>query len=157
VNAPPINKVDREIFEKTVNEMLILIDKTNAASVIGTLEFMDVMSKFGTTENICTLNDLKQMYMSQNGQTVSNDYFQTMQKFHQLHEISNSGYDDVQNLPNSNFFQLLSDHYKYEMETNTWTPPQSGGGKRKKQEKKNKTEKKRVSKHREKTEKNRSK
>jgi hypothetical protein len=152
-NEPPADKVNLGIFEKDMNEMLILIDKTNAASVIGTLEFMDVMSKFGTTENLCTLNDLSTLYQGTNG--VSEDYFKTMKQFHQLHEISNSEYDDVANLPNSNFFQLLSDHYKYEMETNTWIRPQPqprpGGGK------KNKTEKKRVSKHREKTEKNRSK
>ena len=43
--------------EEILTNFIEMIDKNNAASTIGTLEFMDVLSKFYNTQNICRIPD----------------------------------------------------------------------------------------------------
>jgi len=152
------------INKDKIHEMIRLIDKTNAASVIGTLEFVDIMTKFGTTDNICTIQDLE--FDTEPTITDNKEKFEKMQKILELHEISNSDFlehtqtkdeKNSTNLEPVDFFQLLSDHYKYEHKMNTWeeqaeakggTNITSKGGKR------NKTSKHRIHDRKNQTEKN---
>ena len=131
-----------DILKKQIHEMIELVDRTNAASVIGTLEFVDIMSKFGTTDNICNVNDLELPQTD----TETQDKFLKMKRVLQLHEISNYEYlnspDDSRTQP-VDFFQLLSDHYKYEQATNEQSLKKTIGG-NKKGGKRNKTSKHRI-------------
>jgi hypothetical protein len=123
-DAKPTNETDtiKKLsinLENSIYNAIFLIDKTNAASVIGTLEFVDIMSKFGTTDNICTVEDLE---------VSSNESkFPYMKKLLQLHEISNHEFLQQEYKTEStaepetvDFFKLLSDYYKYEENLNTW-------------------------------------
>jgi hypothetical protein len=153
-----------DVLKNNIRGMIELVDRTNAASVIGTLEFVDIMSKFGTTNNICSVDDInfEPEYIDvppQEKNPLNNDgesKFTQMKKVLQLHEISNY---DFLNHPDAkqpvDFFQLLSDHYKYEQGTNTWDNPSKEeniaikkGGKR------NKTAKHRIHGRKNQTEKN---
>ena len=110
------------------------------------------MSKFGTTNNICSVNDLELPEI-----TDGESKFAQMKKVLQLHEISNYDFlnppDATQPQP-VDFFQLLSDHYKYEQGTNTWDKPNKGGATANKHNKRNKTTKHRIGRRKNQTEKN---
>jgi hypothetical protein len=115
------NKAEQIKFEQYMNTMLTLIEKTNAASVIGTLEFVDTMSKFGTVENLCNIDDIT---LEETKDNEPDAKFESMQKIYQLHEISNSEYENDAS-KYVNFFKLLSDHYKYEEKINKWESNES--------------------------------
>uniref|UniRef100_A0A6C0JMW6 Kinesin motor domain-containing protein n=1 Tax=viral metagenome TaxID=1070528 RepID=A0A6C0JMW6_9ZZZZ len=48
------NYTRESMFKNQIKEFIDMIDKSNAVSAIGTLEFLDQISKFNTTETICT-------------------------------------------------------------------------------------------------------
>ena len=152
--APTTAKISAGILEN-ISGMIELVDRTNAASVIGTLEFVDIMSKFGTTNNICNVDDLP-------GNDTEEKKFNQMKKVLQLHEISNYDFLNPDSVNTGqpqpvDFFQLLSDHYKYEQGTNTWDKPDlpaKGGATANKHIKRNKTAKRPMGRRKNQTEKN---
>ena len=150
--APTTAKIT-DVLKNNIRGMIELVDRTNAASVIGTLEFVDIMSKFGTTNNICSVNDLELP-----GIDTEEKKFAQMKKVLQLHEISNYDFlnpPDAEQPQPVDFFQLLSDHYKYEQGTNTWDKPdKKGGATANKHSKRNKTAKRPMGRRKNQTEKN---
>ena len=66
-----INKVQQTYntsYKYYVKELIDMIDNNNAVSAIGTLEFIDQITKFNTIKNICVANDEKylQPYLLEN-------------------------------------------------------------------------------------------
>jgi hypothetical protein len=66
-----INKVQQTYntsYKSYVKELIDMIDNNNAVSAIGTLEFIDQITKFNTIKNTCVANDEKylQPYLLEN-------------------------------------------------------------------------------------------
>jgi hypothetical protein len=53
-----ISFVNQTNFKLLVEEFIDMINKSNAASAVGTLEYLDQLSKFNTTKNICLKNNI---------------------------------------------------------------------------------------------------
>jgi len=58
-----------EVFEKNIENFIQLFEKNNAASPIGTLEFVDQMAKFNAVNNICYIKDNEEI-----SDNLANDY-----------------------------------------------------------------------------------
>uniref|UniRef100_A0A6C0LSE6 Uncharacterized protein n=1 Tax=viral metagenome TaxID=1070528 RepID=A0A6C0LSE6_9ZZZZ len=70
-NPSNINKVQQTYntsYKTYVKELIDMIDNNNAVSAIGTLEFIDQITKFNTIKNTCVANDEKylQPYLLEN-------------------------------------------------------------------------------------------
>ena len=48
---------ENQVLEQNIEKFIQLIDKNNAASAIGTLEFVDQMAKFNSINNVCYTED----------------------------------------------------------------------------------------------------
>jgi len=71
-----INKVQQTYntsYKTYVKELINMIDNNNAVSAIGTLEFIDQITKFNTIKNTCVANDEKylQPYLLENFETTN--------------------------------------------------------------------------------------
>ena len=56
-NKETYETIERKIaYENVIDEFIDMIDKNNAISAVGTLEFLDQLAKFNTVSNVCRSN-----------------------------------------------------------------------------------------------------
>jgi len=73
---------DSETSKESISKIINFIKKNNNYTTLGTLEYMDKMSKFNVTENICLIKELE-------SSTNENELIHNGIKFHSLDYFSN--------------------------------------------------------------------
>ena len=73
LNINQVQQTYNTLYKTYVKELIDMIDNNNAVSAIGTLEFIDQITKFNTIKNTCVANDEKylQPYLLENFETTN--------------------------------------------------------------------------------------